>query len=269
MELSLRLTALTLLLRPMGPWALRAAILSLAVLALLTPRVLLAPATWMALSLLIAVRIAWDWPLADNHIYLLAYWTFAIALALGHSSPANALARSSIVLLAIVFVMAVVWKAALSPDFLDGRFFRVTLLTDQRFDPLITSVGGLTAEDVAHNRMALAALPEGAELLDPPPLVETSSFRRLVWISTIGSLLLEVVIAVAGIATIAARTGTRALHAALLSFCALTYAFAPVAGFGWLLLSMGAAPARPDQRVLRAAYVATWMLVLVYAEVRV
>jgi hypothetical protein len=268
MELSLRLTALTLLLRPMGPWAIRAAILSVAVLALLTPRVLLASSTWMVLSLLIAVRIGWDWPLADNHIYLLAYWTFAIALALGHPSPAAALARSSVVLLAIVFVMAVVWKAALSPDFLDGRFFRVTLLTDVRFDPLITRVGGLTPDDVAHNRMALAALPEGAELLDPPPLVETSSFRRLVWISTIGSLLLEAVIAVAGLVTMAGRTGARAMHAALLAFCALTYAFAPVAGFGWLLLSMGAAPARADQRLLRAAYVATWMLVLVYAEVR-
>jgi hypothetical protein len=61
--------------------------------------------------------------------------------------------------------------------------------------------------------------------------------------------------------------GALAAHVLLLLFCAVTYAFAPVAGFGWLLLSMGTALCRSDQRVLRTAYVGTWLLVLLYSEV--
>src|SRR5262245_33531587 len=81
--LALRLTALTLLLRPMGPWTVRPLILLCAGVALLSPRALLRPLTWYALAALIALRIAADWPIPDNHIYLLAYWCLAAALALG------------------------------------------------------------------------------------------------------------------------------------------------------------------------------------------
>jgi hypothetical protein len=58
-----------------------------------------------------------------------------------------------------------------------------------------------------------------------------------------------------------------ARHVLLLGFCAVTYAFAPVAGFGWLLLVMGLAVCRTDQRWLGAAYVATYFLILLYSEV--
>ncbi len=45
-----------------------------------------------------------------------------------------------------------------------------------------------------------------------------------------------------------------------------TYALAPVAGFGWLLATMGLAQSRPDQRALRGAYVAVFILILLYTE---
>jgi hypothetical protein len=53
----------------------------------------------------------------------------------------------------------------------------------------------------------------------------------------------------------------------LIGFCVLTYALAPVAGFGWLLLALGLAQCDPQERGLRTAYVATFFLVLVYAGV--
>ena len=58
-----------------------------------------------------------------------------------------------------------------------------------------------------------------------------------------------------------------ARHGAILLFCLATYAVAPVAGFGWLLLIMGLANSAVDQRALRAAYVATFCVVLLYAEI--
>jgi len=56
-------------------------------------------------------------------------------------------------------------------------------------------------------------------------------------------------------------------HPLLLAFCLVTYAIAPVAGFGWLLLAVGVAVCRRDQHIVRATYVAAWFLVLLYSEV--
>ncbi|MGE5834157.1 MAG: hypothetical protein ACM4AI_06735 [Acidobacteriota bacterium] len=73
-DTALRLTAIALLLRPMGQWFVRPAILGAAALLLISPRALRMPAIWLGLAFAVAVRMADDWPLADNHIYLLAYW---------------------------------------------------------------------------------------------------------------------------------------------------------------------------------------------------
>jgi hypothetical protein len=192
-----QLTAMTLLLRPMGSIGVRPAILILATLAVLTPRVLVSPVTWFALAALVAARMVSDWPLLDNYVYLLAYWCLAIALALGDPNAAAALTTSGQLLLGLALTMAVVWKAALSPDYLDWRFFRVTLLTDDRLADAVGLLGGITRADLTYTRERLAALPEGAELLDPPPLVEPPAFRRLVWLSTVGALVMEALVAVA------------------------------------------------------------------------
>ena len=58
-------------------------------------------------------------------------------------APATTLATSSRWLLGAAFAMAVLWKAVLSPDYVDGRFFRVTLLTDERFADAALLFGGL------------------------------------------------------------------------------------------------------------------------------
>jgi hypothetical protein len=65
----------------------------------------------------------------------------------------------------------------------------------------------------------------------------------------------------------AGRITTPGRHATLLTFCVVTYAFAPVAGFGWLLLVMGVAQTEPRQAWLRRSYVAGFLLVLFYAEI--
>jgi hypothetical protein len=265
-DVALRLTAIALLLRPMGPWFVRPAILAGAVVVLIVPRALRHPLVWGGLSLLIAIRIASDWPLADNHIYLLCYWALAIALALRTADAASMLAFTSRWLIGLAFAFAVLWKAVLSPDFLDGRFFRVTLLTDPRFDAVTQLVGGLSQSQLDRNREALAPLPNGAELLNPPVVDEPARLRALAVVSTIGILALETVVAVS---MMAPTTGIFATlrHTTLLSFCGITYAFAPVAGFGWLLLVMGLAQLGAREVWLGRAYIAMFLAVLFYDEV--
>jgi hypothetical protein len=51
------------------------------------------------------------------------------------------------------------------------------------------------------------------------------------------------------------------------AFCGTTYALAPVAGFGWLLATMGLAQCHARQRVLRNAYVGVFVLILLYSEI--
>jgi len=265
-DIAMCLTAIALLLRPMGPWFVRPAILAVAVLMILSPALLRSALAWGAIAVLVAVRIADDWPLADNHVYLLGYWAFAIALSLRARAPADTLASSSRWLIGLAFVFAVLWKTMLSPDFLDGRFFRVTLLTDPRFGDAAQLIGGLSPGQLAANRKALALLPPGAELLDPPSIAEPARLRLLASAATWGIVALEAAVALAMLLP-APAVGSSVRHGALLLFCGTTYLFAPVAGFGWLLLAMGVGQLDDRQTVLRRVYVAAFLVVIFYGEI--
>jgi hypothetical protein len=262
----LTLTAIILLLRPLDVWWLAPFVLAAACLSLILRPVRRAPLTWVVVAVLVAIRIVYVWPLSDNHIYLLAYWCLAMGLALSGPIPAATLSASSRWLLGAAFAMAVLWKAVLSPDYVDGRFFRVTLLTDERFADASLVFGGLSRDQMAVNRKFLEPLPEGAELLEPPAFVEPPRLRAFSAIATWGGLALEALVALLSLIPAEGRIQL-ARHASLLLFCATTYALAPVAGFGWLLATMGLAQCRPGQRTLRGAYVAVFILILLYSEI--
>lgn len=262
----LSLTAIILLLRPLDVWWVSPFVIAAACLSLILRSIRRAPITWILLAILIAIRVIAVWPLSDNHIYLLSYWCLAIGLAMLSPHSAATLSSSSRWLLAAAFALAVLWKAVLSPDFVDGRFFRVTLMTDERFADASLVFGGLSREQMAANREFLQPLPEGAELLDPPPFVEPPRLRAFAAAATWGGLSLEALIAVLCLLPMEGRI-RMARHAALLLFCVTTYALAPVAGFGWLLAVMGLAQVRSDQRVLYYCYLAVFVLVLLYSEI--
>ncbi len=261
----LRLTLLILLLRPPGGGAARGLTWLVAGLALVVPSLTRSAIVWLSLAGLVLARLVLDWPLSDNHIYLLFYWCLGIGLCLAVPSPLDALSRMSRWLIGTAFLCAILWKGILAPDFLDARFFRVTLVTDERFADLARSIGGLTDAQLEANRAALVALPQGAELLDGPVLVEPPALRRLGLALTWGGLLLETLIAIAFLSPWpAVLHGAR--HVLLIVFAAVTYAAAPVAGFGWLLAAMGLAQCGSGQYAIRLGYLGAFVLVLVYAE---
>lgn len=262
----LKLTAIILLLRPFDVWWVAPFALAAACLSLVVKAVRRAPITWIVLAGLTFARIAIVWPLSDNHIYLLGYWCLAIGLALSGRRPAATLATSGRWLLAAAFAMAVLWKGVLSTDYVDGRFFRVALLTDVRFIDASMVFGGLTPDQMAQNRKFLEPLPEGAELLHPPAFVEPPRLRVFAAVATWGGLALEALIALLCLIPGEGRIHV-VRHAALLVFCVTTYALAPVAGFGWLIATMGLAQSRPSQPALRGAYMAAFLLILLYSEV--
>ena len=115
----------------------------------------------------------------------------------------------------------------------------MTMIVDERFEALVRLAGGLSADEIEQHRAALQPLGAGAELAIDDSLVEPPAFRRLALLLTWGGVGMEAALAAVFLAPLS--PGLFWLrHALLLAFCAVTYAVAPVAGFGWLLLAMGA-----------------------------
>lgn len=264
--LALQLTAILLLLQPGSIWYVRPPLLVLASLGLLYPAILRTPATWAAITLLAAAKVVRVWHLADNHHYLLVYWALAVFLALLAPRPDDFLRRSARWLVAFVFVWATIWKGLLSPDYLDGRFYRVRLLTDARFAPIVSFVGGLSPEEMAETRIYLQPVPNGGDENALPRSHEPRALRRLATVLTWGTLFIEGAVALAFLLPWGRWTAV-VRHGTLLGFCATAYAIAPVAGFGWILAITGLAQVPEDQVRLRLAYVGVWFLILFYQYV--
>jgi hypothetical protein len=118
---------------------------------------------------------------ADNHAYLLCYWCFAVSLALVSHDVAGCLSLNGRLLIGWAFAFAVVWKLFLSPDYLDGRFFRVLMLTDSRFADFVQLVGGLSPDQLADLRSFVQG--QLGETLTPPQ--EPVRFLWLAHVATV------------------------------------------------------------------------------------
>jgi hypothetical protein len=264
-DLALRLTLLDLLLRPVGDWTLRPAILALAGAGLVFPAALRRSGLWWLLALFTGLRVLLDYPLPDNHAYLLGYWCLACALALSATDCDAFLADNGRWLIGLVFAFATLWKLALSPDYIDGSFFRVSLLTDPRFEELTRLLGRLPLAEILAHREILEAHVDGP----PVPgagLVLPAGFHALALAMTWWTVAIEGFLALAFLWP-RDRGPSRWRDAGLLIFCATTYAAATVEGFGWLLIAMGVAQCPPERARTRGLYLAAFALVLFYREV--
>jgi hypothetical protein len=258
-DLARRLTLADLVLRPVGLGWLRPALLALAVLGLVLPELARRPAYWLALAGLAGARVIATWPLADNHAYLLVYWCLALAIAAREEDPGPTLAWSARALLGLAFVLAVTWKV-FSPDFLDGRFLRVTLVLDTRLAPFARLAGGLDAEGLRERR---AALTRPAPAAGEAGAVESPRFRSVARAASLAVFALELWVAAAFLLP-RGFGPARARDAPLIGFCASTYAVAPVSGFGWLLIALGVAQSDPARPRVRVAYLAAFALIFLY-----
>jgi hypothetical protein len=265
-DLVLRLTLLDLLLRPIGNWATRPIVLAFAASGLLFPRCLRHPALWIALTALTCIRVVIDWPMADNHAYLLSYWCLAVALSLIAKDTEKCLAFNGRLLIGLVFGFAVLWKWVLSPDFMDGTFFQVTMLLDPRFENWTALLAGLSGADLEAQQAALIRHIDAPQLPIQPGPALPAGFRGVADIATAWTAVIELAVCVAFWWWVPRGLG-RARHALLLIFCASTYAVAPVDGFGWLLIAMGVAQCERDRVITRGAYLAVFALILLYRDV--
>jgi hypothetical protein len=262
-DLALRLTLLAAALDPPLLWFERMPILILSGLGLVLPAALRSRALWAGLVALASWPLFFEWPFSDNHDYLTALWFLAIACALWSRDPGGTLAHQARRLLGLTFLFATLWKLVLSPDFVDGRFFRVTLLTDARFENLAVLAGGMTWEDWARNDVTIDALLSADVAPAESGLVEPPALRRLAALLTGFTGVMEAALAAAFLWRPGSRLA-RARDALLLVFAAATFSFATVRGFGWLLMCLGLAQCEPERRATRYAYLAVFALIALY-----
>ncbi len=265
-----RATLLVWLLDPPLGWPFAVPGLVLAGAGVLDPRLARSRWLWLGLSCLACFRIGADWMLADNHHYLMAIWCIALVVSTWDDEPGRAVAVNARRLIGLTFAFAVVWKAVLSPDFRDGHFFRVTWLADSRFESAAVAFGGLGAEDIVYNDRLLSSFDPAAPF-DPsatavPALRETPRLRRAAPWASAWTIAIELAVALAFLWPGRFRIDPGgARDVLLLVFAATTYALAPVAGFGWLLMAMGLAQC--GSRVGRWAYGVGFAVILVQSRV--
>ena len=263
MELALRVFLLVLLLDASLFWFQRLPLQIACGLGLLLPALARDARFWAGVTLLTAWPLVWNWPFSDNHDYLRAFAALSVALALGARDPAGSLRTSARLLIGATFCFATLWKLALSPDFVDGTFFRVTLLADPRFHDLAVLAAGASWETLdafdAALREFLAGRPGGW----PGSFVEPPGLRPLALALTLYTGAIEAAIAAAFLWPRLARYR----NALLIAFGASTFAFATVRGFGWLLMTLGVAQCEADERRARVGYLATLFAIEAYRSV--
>ena len=234
-ELAARLTLLTLLFTHIGSWHVRPLVLLLAGYGLLAPGALRSSLLWLALAALSGWRVLEDWPLADNHAYLLAYWCLALSIAFATSQPARMLPHQARWLIGLVFLLAVLQKGS-TANFVDGTFFSTLYLLDPRFEDLTVLLTSLSYADLDAARQMMEADFRVLTRTSLPFLIP-SSLRAVSWFSTWWSLLEQAAAAIAFLAPVGSWLhGKRDFF--LVLFCLTAYAVAPVPGFGWLLIAM-------------------------------
>jgi hypothetical protein len=169
-------------------------------------------------------------------------------------------------LIAWVFLFATAWKLILSPDFMDARFFRVTFISDERFEGFAQLAGGLSWDRLQALREILDLHLDGALPGGNQPLELSKRFLGLATFTTYWTVLIEGLLALAFFWPVN-RGLSKLRDPLLICFCATTYAVATVDGFGWLLIAMGVAQCEPARWRTRLGYLAAFALILFYREV--
>lgn len=258
-ELAARLTLLALLFTQIGSWHIRPLVLLLAGYGLLAPGAFRSPVLWLALAGLTGWRVLADWPLADNHAYLLVYWCLALSISFSGPDTARIMAQQSRWLIGLVFAFAVIQKTT-AENFVDGTFFATLYLLDPRFEDLTVLLTPLGYPDIEAARELMEA-DLRVVTRSSLPFEVPASLRLMSWFSTWWSLLEQAAVAITFLAPVSSWL-YRKRDVFLILFCLTAYAVAPVPGFGWLLIAM--AVSHCESARIRAIYLLSFAFLALY-----
>jgi hypothetical protein len=225
-------------------------LMALALIGLIWPRVRAEWFFWVVCSTLLLTRLIVHWHSMDNHQWLMAYFTVALAASL-HPRLRGDLATSARLLLGLVFALATFWKL-ISPDFVSGSFFELELLNDARLRRFLLGVGLQTP-------IASDYLEALAQIRNPVVDVAAAVVTVPSWVTTVARVITGWTLAIEGsvaVAFLAPRRSPlhRARNALLAVFVVSVYPITPVLGFGAVLLTAGYAQCDEEETLFRRVF---------------
>jgi hypothetical protein len=226
------------------------------------------PTYWFALAVIQGMGIYLTWYAADNHKYLMAYWCLALGcvLAVPQERQKTVLIVNARLLLGLCMGFAVAWKV-LTPSFVDGSFFRLRLVSDERFQYPACCLGDIPQETWSESLRQQRQVPTGyleGDPVDTVQLPDSPRLRALAALMTWWTLAIEGSLALLFLWPGRTAQIQRLRDGLLLMFICSTYALAPVIPFGWVLVILGLAQAPEGSRAVRAAYLGAFLLIPAY-----
>jgi uncharacterized membrane protein YhaH (DUF805 family) len=251
------LTVAVILLYGSSRWFVQIPIAILSLAALILPPLRTRAMLWLMIACFLLAGVAVGWTHEDNHKYLIAYWTLALACAASVPDSSRGLVLAARLLIGLTFGFAAVAKFT-APDFLSGDFFHYSLLFDHRFSDKLVALGVLDKASQQFNEVARQALVSPTSELQSIQFASNATVRHLASTLTIWTLIIEVLIAAAFLVPIRWRA-SRARDWLLLLFIVSAYALAPVLGFATVLATMGFVQCDPKRGGTRLAYLISFV----------
>jgi hypothetical protein len=227
---------------------------------------------WYAVLALLIAANYYDRYLIDNHKYLMTYWVLAVFLASTRDDAGErdrVISFNGRILLGLCFLFAVIAKL-LSADYLNGGFFRHTLLLDSRFSSFTSLVGGVDSVALSEVKASAHDL-RSAYLLNvdvsQAKLFASRRFSLLVWFMTFWTISIESALAVVFLWPKHKKFVEWGRRYLLWIFLITTYSVALVSGFAWTLAVMGLAQLPKTHARFRIVYIFLVAVVLQFYEI--
>ncbi|MDX1946632.1 MAG: hypothetical protein SFU86_14620 [Pirellulaceae bacterium] len=241
----LLLTLIDLMLWGSDYWYTRIGLFLLCAPGIVFPKLRYSPWLWVGIAALFAHMILINWAWADNHKYVMTYWSLGIAMSLfvGTSQRLVVLATNANMILGLSMLFATIWKL-ISPEYTSGAFFEILFLTDRRFDGTMAMITDLTFGQLQENQARVRLLREGyLDWINPESqqLHSSAAVRRLAFIATWWTVFIEGIKGLLFLIPSNSSTIFFLRNLSLIVFCFTTYVIAPVPGFGCTLACMGMA----------------------------
>jgi hypothetical protein len=272
------LTVLHLLVHAPQAWYLSVVLVPLFALGLIFRPWLRSAPFWYVTAALLGTTVYFNWETTDNHKYLFVYWCLALCctFSLPRDQWRGTLAQTSRLLIALCMVLATAWKA-LTPEYMDGRFFSFELLVDERFASFTHWMTGVSLDSLATNRELRDLMLHGHLTGTTVNSVELAGWNQVAWLSgflTWWTVLIEGALGLLFLVPVSragnyARWISLTRNTLLILFAVTTYSVAPVRGFGWMLMLLGLAQCIDTgidsrDRRFRWGYLAALLLIQAY-----
>jgi len=219
---------------------------------------------WIVLSLGCWTTILTNWNLIDNHLYLIGYWVLACTLSNFSANPVEILRTNGRFIVGLSFSFAVLWKF-MSHAWLDGSFFYMISLFDQRIGQLVAAI----VDDPPVWSSTLVQLKAFTMIPDLGLKMEIPAMHSLVTLSRIacyGGLTLEILVALLFLLG-RPRFLLKLRDYFLVAFCLGAYMLAPVYGFAYVFSIMGLAQCGNSRTWTRLMYVLLFCFAIVMSHV--